>query len=212
MLLLTYIFDGAKPMPLHLFEDNDFLTNTFNAIPFPALVVDNDMRVMFWNAAALRLFASGDIFRQKGGDILQCIHSFETGEGCGQSESCKTCIIRNSVNQAGRGKGDYRSKTVIELRRSGEVIEIPVLITTSPFEYNGNSLVLLIIEDIRELLQLGGFLPICSNCKKIRTEENQWQHVEQFIKTHIIDIKFTHGMCPDCLEEFYPGVSVESKK
>jgi hypothetical protein len=199
-------------MPLHLFEDNDFLTNTFNAIPFPIMVVDNDVRMLFWNSAALRLLGSEEIYRQKGGDILHCLHSFESKEGCGHGEACKTCVIRNSVNESSQGKKVYRKKTVMELRKTNSAIEVPILVTTSPFECDNKSLTLLMIENIQELMQISGILPICSNCKKIRIGDNQWQQVEEYIKTHIIDVKFTHGMCPDCIDKLYPEYGINAKK
>ncbi len=87
-------------MPLQLYEDNDFLTNAFNTIPFPILVVDDDVRILFWNSAAARLLKSDEVFQQRGGEALHCIYSWETKEGCGHGPHCGTCIIRNSVNEA----------------------------------------------------------------------------------------------------------------
>lgn len=51
-----------------------------------------------------------------------------------------------------------------------------------------------------EISQLGGLLPICAWCKKIRTDEGYWQQIEQFISEHT-DATFTHGICPDCARE-----------
>ncbi len=34
-------------MPEHLFEDDVFLNSIFNAIPFPTLVVDDDVRILY---------------------------------------------------------------------------------------------------------------------------------------------------------------------
>ena len=48
---------------------------------------------------------------------------------------------------------------------------------------------------------LTGLLPICANCKKIRNEEDYWQQVEEYT-----DASFTHGICPDCMDELYPKV------
>jgi hypothetical protein len=198
-------------MPLHLFEDNDFLTNIFNAIPFPVMVVDDDVRILFWNSAALRLFGNNDVYKEKGGNALHCIHSLESKEGCGHGEYCKKCIVRNSVNESSRGKKVYRRRTVMEIVSSDKTNEIPMLVTTTPFEYENKLLTLLLIEDIHELMQLGGLLPICSNCKKIRTGDNRWEQIEGYIKTHIVDVEFTHGMCPDCLKKYYPGYTDEEK-
>ena len=43
----------------------------------------------------------------------------------------------------------------------------------------------------------GSPLPICSNCKRIRTDEDQWKQFEAFLYEHF-DLMFTHGFCPDC--------------
>jgi CheY-like chemotaxis protein len=50
---------------------------------------------------------------------------------------------------------------------------------------------------------LSGLLPICANCKKIRDDEGFWQQVEIYIRDHT-DAKFSHGICPDCMESLYP--------
>jgi PAS domain-containing protein len=68
----------------------------------------------------------------------------------------------------------------------------------------------LLISELQEALAsvktLGGLLPICASCKKIRDDEGYWNQVEQYIVKHT-DAKFTHGICPDCgaraLEEYY---------
>jgi hypothetical protein len=38
-------------------------------------------------------------------------------------------------------------------------------------------------------------LPICSYCKKIRDKQNFWKY---------LNLRFTHGICPDCLPKFLP--------
>ncbi|MHA1673832.1 MAG: MASE1 domain-containing protein [Promethearchaeota archaeon] len=46
---------------------------------------------------------------------------------------------------------------------------------------------------------LTGFLPICSSCKKIRDEDGDWHRLENYIDRHS-EAKFTHGYCPECME------------
>jgi GAF domain-containing protein len=50
---------------------------------------------------------------------------------------------------------------------------------------------------------LQGLLPICAHCKKIRDDQNNWQPLEFFISQRS-GAKFSHGVCPDCLQEHYP--------
>jgi len=47
--------------------------------------------------------------------------------------------------------------------------------------------------------QLQSMLPICSYCKRIRNEENDWQEVEAYIEAHA-PVQFSHGICPTCYE------------
>ncbi|MCB2181011.1 MAG: hypothetical protein KQH63_03170 [Desulfobulbaceae bacterium] len=62
-----------------------------------------------------------------------------------------------------------------------------------------------------EIKTLQGILPICSHCKMIRDDQGYWKQIEQYIHEHS-DAKFSHGICPDCLEEHYPEVSARMKK
>lgn len=50
--------------------------------------------------------------------------------------------------------------------------------------------------------ELTGLLPICSDCKKIRNQQNQWQPFEIFF-LESLNIRFTHGICPDCSTRFF---------
>jgi DNA-binding response OmpR family regulator len=47
--------------------------------------------------------------------------------------------------------------------------------------------------------QLSGLLPICSYCKRIRSDENYWEQVDSYVAHHS-DVKFSHGICPSCFE------------
>ncbi len=191
-------------MPEHLFKDDVFLINIFNAIPFPTLVVDDDVHILFWNSAALHLLENEEMLQQRGGEALHCIHSKDVEEGCGHGPHCKTCVIRNSVNEASNGGKTYRKKTMMQRKIGEKVTELPLLVTTSPFIYKNKSLTLLILEDIHELMEIGSLLPICSSCKKIRLNTNQWQQIERYISERIVDVDFTHGLCPDCTKKYFP--------
>jgi PAS domain S-box-containing protein len=56
-----------------------------------------------------------------------------------------------------------------------------------------------------EVKALSGLLPICSSCKKIRDDQGYWIQVETYISKHS-DATFTHGLCPECLKQYYPEV------
>lgn len=52
-----------------------------------------------------------------------------------------------------------------------------------------------------ELETLSGLLPICAWCKKIRDDRGYWQRVEEYFEQRQ-QIRFTHGICADCAEDF----------
>jgi len=52
---------------------------------------------------------------------------------------------------------------------------------------------------LSKVKQLHGLLPICSYCKRIRTDENYWQQVDGYIAEHS-EVQFSHGICPTCYE------------
>lgn len=58
---------------------------------------------------------------------------------------------------------------------------------------------------------LSGLLPICSHCKKIRDDEGYWNQIDLYIERHS-DAAFSHGICPDCMDELYGGEKWYTRK
>jgi hypothetical protein len=56
-----------------------------------------------------------------------------------------------------------------------------------------------------EVKILEGLLPICRFCKKIHTEREEWESIEEFIAENA-DVKFKRGICPDCAENHFGSV------
>lgn len=50
---------------------------------------------------------------------------------------------------------------------------------------------------------LQGIIPICSYCKKIRSDQGYWDQVEAYISKHT-GAEFSHSICPECLEKHHP--------
>jgi len=62
-------------------------------------------------------------------------------------------------------------------------------------------------EALEKVKTLSGMLPICAVCKKIRDDKGYWNQIEAYIRDRS-EAEFSHSMCPDCLEKFYPGIKV----
>src|SRR5207253_10910247 len=49
----------------------------------------------------------------------------------------------------------------------------------------------------KELQQLEVLLPICSYCKRIRNDQEEWESLERYIEKHFERL-VTHSICPEC--------------
>jgi hypothetical protein len=63
--------------------------------------------------------------------------------------------------------------------------------------------------------RLESLLPICANCKRVRTMGNDpdaaesWQPIEAYIASKT-RTEFSHGICPSCMTELYPDHVVDA--
>lgn len=52
---------------------------------------------------------------------------------------------------------------------------------------------------LSKVKQLTGLLPICSYCKRIRSDDNYWEQVDSYVAQHS-EAQFSHGICPNCFD------------
>jgi phosphoserine phosphatase RsbU/P len=58
---------------------------------------------------------------------------------------------------------------------------------------------------LREVKVLRKLIPICANCKRVRTDAGDWQQLEGYIQDHS-EVEFSHGVCQACMKQVYPDV------
>ncbi len=56
---------------------------------------------------------------------------------------------------------------------------------------------------LAELETLRGIIPICSYCKKVRSDVGGWEQIESYVRQHS-QAQFSHGICPDCFGDRWP--------
>lgn len=135
------------------FLDQSLHRVMFDAVPIPMFVVDPDVSILEYNAAAAQWLGNDRtaILRKRGGEVLHCLHAGETPRGCGGSDSCPDCVVRNSVTSAARGVPVVRRPTQMELVRQGRPVPVDVQVTTNPFQYERHSFVLLMLEGLEKV-------------------------------------------------------------
>jgi len=58
---------------------------------------------------------------------------------------------------------------------------------------------------VKEIQALRGLVPICSYCKRIRDNQNNWHSIEHYLSQHS-QAKFSHSICPQCMKEIDPDL------
>ncbi|MGD9898533.1 MAG: hypothetical protein AB7T22_05345 [Calditrichaceae bacterium] len=193
------------------FRDNPLMREMLDGIPPFIFIVDSDLKIHHANTAAEDRFGSDSLSTKyrRSGEVLNCLNSVN---GCGTSENCKYCVVRNSVKESLNGQKIYRKKATIYIDEQKEHQRLDLLITVSPFDFPDNKLCLLTMEDRSEIISLHNIISICANCGDVRNDEDYWESLEQYLRRYG-EIQFSHSICPDCRESLYPqlyGVKQES--
>lgn len=175
----------------------------FDALPIPAFLVNRDVQILELNRAAEKFCGQtrNMVHHRRGGDVLGCLHSGERAEGCGYSEACKGCIIRNSVRQSLAGQNVAHRQVKLQLSHGMAIEEVEVLITASSLSSGDEAQALLLLEQIPGLDAMHEVVPICMRCKKVWDEEEYWTDVEEYLR-HRGGLCFAHGLCPQCAAQF----------
>jgi hypothetical protein len=61
-----------------------------------------------------------------------------------------------------------------------------------------------------EIRTLHGIIPVCSHCRKVRSDQGSWEQMEAYVQRHT-DADFSHGICPDCMASDFPEYLSESE-
>ncbi len=85
-------------------------------------------------------------------------------------------------------------------------ISIEMALYKHKMESERERLVVELQEALAKVKLLSGMLPICSFCKKIRDDQGYWSQVETYVAEKS-EARFSHGLCPDCAGQLYPGIA-----
>ncbi|MCX8042843.1 MAG: PAS domain-containing protein [Desulfobacterota bacterium] len=190
---------------INLEECSDRLSAISNSIPAGIVIIDPETHVILdANTAALKLIGTeGD--HVVGRICHQYICPAERGacpitdkkQSIDQSERVLVNIqgeqipILKSVVRANLGGKEYLIEMFLDIRQQKKA------------EAERNALIEQLQQALQEVKTLSGLLPICASCKKIRDDRGYWREIELYIEEHA-NAKFTHGICPACMEKLYP--------
>ena len=77
------------------------------------------------------------------------------------------------------------------------------LVSVHPLEIGGRQLAMMSLEDVTEIVELRGMVPICASCKRVRDDRGYWEQIEAYLIRRT-KLEFSHGICPECFKKIYP--------
>jgi PAS domain-containing protein len=175
------------------------------ALPAAVVVVNTEYRVVALNPAAEEAFGVGqaDVLGRGPGHTFQCLNAEKDLQGCGHSPECSRCEVRKSAGEVLAGTSFSQKEIRISVPDGRRNDSRVFLFSASPLEVGPTRLAVLMLQEVTVYHRLRGLIPICAACKKIRRDDRAWEELEKFIEAHS-HAEFTHGMCPQCLERYYP--------
>jgi hypothetical protein len=195
-------------MSTPLLSGSPYLRALLDAMPFAVFVVDDACTILDVNQAGMTFAETSErtALLRPYGEALCCIVARHAEHGCGSDKRCEHCVIRSAVNAVMTQRRSSQRMTSMQLLRKDSVYNVSLMVTATPFAYEGRELVLVVVEDITEMTALRKLLPICAHCRKIRNDNDYWQDVELYLREHA-GVEFSHGICPDCVRSHYPEIA-----
>lgn len=191
----------------------DFLQDLFNAIGVPVLVVDETLRIRHANAATQELCGpeEGSPLQRRCGEVLQCFFECRSARRCGDTAGCAACRLRRMVGATFAQRRAQRETVPLHVLQEGREREIWMQVDAAPITRNNRLYAVLTLKEATELMRLRRIIPICTQCNKIRNDQNYWMQLEQYFHEHE-NMDLSHGICPDCLKLLYPDYADDIRR
>lgn len=189
--------------------ENGYYKDVLNAFPSPVLIVNRNLEIQDANRAFLEFYGrdAKRLLRKLCGDLMECIHAKGSSDGCGTTPFCDDCVLRQIAETLETDNKIVRRLSHMKLDRQGMVEDVWLLVSGSPFNYEGEDFVILTLEDVTELAELRRMIPICSHCRKVRDDTDYWRGVENYFEK-FTGVQFSHSICPDCAQKHYPDLDI----
>jgi len=132
-------------------KERDNLVAILSSSPVGMLVIDENELVVTANQTACRLFNSElqQMQKQKCGDFVGCINSFENEKGCTFSTLCHACNILSSIRSALQNQQIIRDKeSEIIIQKQDGISSLCIQYSIEPLLLNGNKHIILSVNDI----------------------------------------------------------------
>jgi signal transduction histidine kinase len=132
------------------FKDQPLARQLLDAMPGVVLALTPEGRVVYANRSTLELLGQEDqraILGLRFGEVLGCVHAFETPGGCGTTEFCRTCGAERAILSSQNKPTTAEEWRVT--RSQDEGVDASVFqVWVTPLEISGNQFTIFACVDI----------------------------------------------------------------
>ena len=136
-----------------LLKKHDNFLKIFSAVPIGLLLLDSETSIVHSNQTiySMVLREPKEVLGHLAGDGLGCVHSFETPKGCGSSNSCPVCPLRNGIEQIiAESTQIHGAELNLSLLINDKPEERCLSVSAEPIEIDGHLHVIVAIDDITD--------------------------------------------------------------
>lgn len=136
----------------NILSERTDLTMFLNALPDIILVLNVNRQIIFANETAKNALGIEDLsfIGQRPGELISCIHSFETSSGCGTSIACQYCGAVNAVLYAQKEKNIVQRDSRITTISNGRLHAMDFHVSARQVEFENSSVTIVYLKDIHE--------------------------------------------------------------
>jgi hypothetical protein len=121
------------------------------ALPYIAAILNENRQIIFANDPLLQLMevdCPDAYLGKKPGEVLSCIHSSDSPDGCGIAESCKMCGAINTILVSKRNNKKTIGECRISALKDGKAVSYDLQVAATPLKIKTQSYTLLTVNDI----------------------------------------------------------------
>lgn len=140
-----------KKLENTLRENQEELFQIFDNVPMTLMLVNQERRVVKINRTGLQKIGktASEVLGFRGGEVFNCLHSFNDKGGCGFKKECEDCVIKNAVMQTFQTKkGVQRRSMGLWIKSAAAKEKIYLEISTTYIDKPAAPLVLVILDDV----------------------------------------------------------------
>ncbi|MCG8700700.1 MAG: PAS domain-containing sensor histidine kinase [Bacteroidales bacterium] len=123
----------------------------FDSLPYIALLLDSDRKIVYANEAFLQILdedSISNIIDSTPGEVMQCTHSPKSGKECGLAKACNYCGMSLAIQHSKHIKGKVTRECLITRNYHGRDLAVDYQVTASTMMLNGDFYTMLTMTDI----------------------------------------------------------------